>query len=99
MKNNDEFKKIKCTIGTRWTTGFDTQTGKQKPNKNGKVIPTRNMTLYDVVENYLFNSDYRKLCEQKANKYNEENKLTVNDADYRKAKFYANSIYSFNDYR
>lgn len=99
MKNNDEFKKIKCTVGTRWTTGFDTQTGKQKPNKNGKVIPTRNMTLYDVVENYLFNSDYRKLCEQKANKYNEENKLTVNDADYRKAKFYANSIYSFNDYR
>ena len=99
MKNNEEFKKIKCTIGTRWTTGFDTQTGKQKPNSKGKVVPTHNMTLYDVVESYLFNKDYRNSCEQKANKYNEEHELSPNDSDYRKGKFYASSIYSFNDYR
>lgn len=99
MKNNEEFKKIKCTIGTRWTTGFDTQQGKQKPGKDGKVIPTQNMTLYDVVENYILNKDYRRSCEDKAKYFNEKNNLKITDDNYRKAKFYAKSIYSFNDYR
>lgn len=99
MKNNEEFKKIKCTIGTRWTTGFDTQTGKQKPDKNGHVNPTHNATLYEVVESYLFNSDYRKSCEEKANKYNKEHNLAPNSDGYKKPKDYAKSIYSFLDYR
>jgi len=99
MNNNEEFKKIKCTIGTRWTTGFDTQTGKQKPNKNGKITPTHNSNLYNVIEEYICNKDYRKNCEDQANKYNTENSLTPSDAGYRKAKFYAKSIYSFQDYR
>lgn len=97
--NNIEFKKIKCTIGTRWTTGFDTQTGQQKPNSKGKVEPTVNMTLYDVIENYIYNNDYRKDCEQKANFFNEKNNLKISDSEYRKPKFYAKSIYSFLDYR
>ena len=97
--NNTEFKKIKCTIGARWTTGFDTTLGKQKPNSSGKVQPTQNSNLYNVVEEYICNPEYRKSCERKAQKYNEENNLTINDSDYRKPKFYAKSIYSFQDYR
>lgn len=99
MKNNEEFKKIKCTIGARWTTGFDTRTGKQKPNKNGKIIPTRNSNLYNIVESYLFNDDYRKRCEEKASKYNTEHELKISNDDFKKPKDYANSIYSFIDYR
>lgn len=99
MKNENELKKIKCTIGYRWTTGFDTQTNRQKPNSNGKVIPTQNMNMLRVINEFLLNEDYRKACESKAEKYNTENNLKPEDADYRKAKHYAKSIYSFVDYR
>lgn len=99
MRNNEEFKKVKCTIGTRWTTGFDTQTGKQKPDKKGHINPTKNSNLYKVVEEYLLNKDYRKSCEEKAAKFNSENNLKPTDEQYKTAKYYAKSIYSFQDYR
>ena len=55
MNNNKQFKNIKVTIGTRWTTSFNTTLNEQQPNSSGKVIPTVNSTLYDVIENYINN--------------------------------------------
>ena len=99
MNNNKQFKNIKVTIGTRWTTSFNTTLNEQQPNSSGKVIPTVNSTLYDVIENYINTDRYRKLVEEKAQKYNDENKLTPDNKDYRKPKYYAKSIWGFSDYR
>ena len=97
--NNEEFKKIQCTIGNRWTTGYDTSTGKQKPSKDGKVYATVNSNLYEIIEEYLLKDDYRRSCQEKADYYNKTNELSITDPRWRKAKFYAKSIYPFTDYR
>lgn len=64
--NNEKFKEIKCCLGTRFTTGYVCATGKQKESGDGKIHPVKNTNLYDVIENYINNTDYRKQCEDKA---------------------------------
>ena len=94
-----ELKKIKCCVGQRFTTGYNTSTGEQKPSKNGKTYPVKNMNLYDIICEYILTDVYRKTCWSKAAAYNAEHKLEKGDEGYKKPKEYAASIYAFEDYR
>lgn len=99
IKINSNFQNIKVTVGTRWTTGFDTTTNAQKPDKNGKVIPTQNATLYDVVEQMILNENYRKTCERLASEANAKLDLTKPDTKMKSAKEFARAVFAFSDYR
>ena len=94
-----ELKKVKCCVGQRFTTGYNTSTGEQKPSKNGKTYPVKNMNLYDIICEYILTDVYRKTCWSKAAAYNAEHKLEKGDEGYKKPKEYAASIYAFEDYR
>lgn len=90
----DELSKVKVCRGTRFSSPYYTITQQGlRPNKNGEVVDCEPTCFANVLYN-MQNGVYTRECKSKADKYNK-----YHTDDVRELKYYAPSIYSFEDHR
>lgn len=93
----EQFKHVKLYMNESGvqTTAFNSSYNKQMPNVNGKISIGKNITLYDVFNDYVCNEQYARICNSKATKYNS---VKTNEKP-KKGKDFAYGIWGFQNYR